>query len=83
MSCGVDHRCGSDLALLLWLWCRLAAAALIQPLAWKLPICHGYSCKRKEKKKDVLILNPDNWLKNLGSKLRTSQCWRVEYDIIA
>ena len=23
--------------VLLWLWCRLAAAALIQPLAWKLP----------------------------------------------
>ena len=22
---------------LLWLWCRLAAVALIRPLAWKLP----------------------------------------------
>ena len=32
MSCGVGHRCGSTLALL-WLWCRPAAAALIQPLA--------------------------------------------------
>ena len=36
MSCGVGHRCGSDLALL-WLWCRPAPAALIQPLAWELP----------------------------------------------
>ena len=27
-SCGVGHRCGSDLALL-WLWYRLAAAAPI------------------------------------------------------
>ena len=28
LSCGVGHRCDSD-AVLLWLWCRLAAAALI------------------------------------------------------
>ena len=33
-SCGIGHRCGSDLALL-WLWCSLATAAPIQPLAWK------------------------------------------------
>ena len=33
MSCGVGHRYGLDLAFL-WLWHRLAAAALIQPLAW-------------------------------------------------
>ena len=36
MSCGVGHKHGSDLALL-WLRCRLAATALIQPLAWKFP----------------------------------------------
>ena len=30
VSCGVGHRCGSDLALL-WLWCRSAPAAPIQP----------------------------------------------------
>ena len=30
-SCGVGGKLGSDLALL-WLWCRLAAAAPIQPL---------------------------------------------------
>ena len=28
MSCGVDHRCGADPALL-WLWHRPAAAVLI------------------------------------------------------
>ena len=28
MSCGVGGRCGSDLVWL-WLWCRLAAIALI------------------------------------------------------
>ena len=34
MSCGVGCRCGSD-STLLWLWCRLAATAVIQPLAWE------------------------------------------------
>ena len=32
MSCDVDHRGGSDLALL-WLWCRPATAGPIWPLA--------------------------------------------------
>ena len=36
MSCGVDIRHSLD-PVLLWLWCRLAAAALVQPLAWELP----------------------------------------------
>ena len=36
VSYGVGHRHGSDPALL-WLWCRLAAIALIQPLAWEPP----------------------------------------------
>ena len=36
MSCAVGQRHGSDLALL-WLWCRLAAAAQIQPPAWERP----------------------------------------------
>ena len=33
MSCGVGHRHGSDLVLL-WLWRRPAATALIRPLAY-------------------------------------------------
>ena len=33
-----------DLALL-WLWCRLAAAALIQPLAQELPHAAGMALK--------------------------------------
>ena len=37
MSCGVDRICCSD-PKLLWLWCRPAAIALIQPLASEL--CH-------------------------------------------
>ena len=41
MRYGVGHRRGSDLVLL-WLWCRLAAAAPIQPLAWEPP--YGLCC---------------------------------------
>ena len=48
VSSGVGHRCGSDLALL-WLWCRLAAAVPIQPLAWELPHATGVVVKSKTK----------------------------------
>ena len=48
MSCAVGHRCGSDPALL-WLWCRLAAAALIGPLAWELPYATGAALKKNKK----------------------------------
>ena len=36
VSCGVGQRLSLDLALL-WLWCRPAAVAPIQPLAWEPP----------------------------------------------
>ena len=47
MSCGIGCRCGSD-PTLLWLWCRPAAAAPIQPLAWKLPYPLGVALKKKK-----------------------------------
>ena len=50
MSCGVGRRQGSDPALL-WLWCRWAAAAPIQPLAWESPYATGAALKRQKKKK--------------------------------
>ena len=50
MSCDVDRRCGSDLALL-WLWCRLVATALTQALAWEPPSAAGVDLKRPKKKK--------------------------------
>ena len=34
----------------LWLWCRLAAAALIRPLALELPYAAGVALKKKKKK---------------------------------
>ena len=33
---------------LLWLWCRLAATAPIQPLAWELPYAAGVALKKKK-----------------------------------
>ena len=43
MSSGVGRRRGSDLVLL-WLWLRLAATALIRPLAWD-PYAAGEALK--------------------------------------
>ena len=54
VSCGVGHGCGLDLALLwLQLWCRLAAATPIRPLAWELPhaTCMALKSKKSKKKK--------------------------------
>ena len=47
VSCGAGHRWGLDLALL-WLWCRLAAVALFQSLAWELPYAAGMALKSKK-----------------------------------
>ena len=51
MSWGVGCRCGSDPALL-WLWHRLAATALISPLAWKLPYALAVALKKQTNKKE-------------------------------
>ena len=47
---GVGHRYSSDMALL-WLWCRLAAAAAIRPLDWELPFVIGVALKKETKNK--------------------------------
>ena len=52
MSCGVGGRLSLDLALL-WLWCRSAATALIQPLDWEISYAADAALKRKKKKKDL------------------------------
>ena len=51
---GLDRRV-MDSALL-WLWCRPAAAALIQPLAWELLYAAGAALKRQKKRKEILLL---------------------------
>ena len=57
-SCGVGHRRGSDLALL-WLCCRPAAAALIQPLAWELPYVGAALKSKEEKNNNKIISDPE------------------------
>ena len=52
LSCGVGHRSSSDLAWLsLWLCCRQAAVAPIQPLAWALPCAAGVALKKRKKER--------------------------------
>ena len=51
MNCGVGRSHGSDPELL-WLWCRQAATALIQPLAWEPPYVVGAALKRQKKKQN-------------------------------
>ena len=48
MSCGVGCRCGSDPGWL-WFWCRLAAPALIGPLAWKPPYAVGTALEKAKR----------------------------------
>ena len=50
VSSGVGRRGDSDPALL-WLWCRLATAAPIGPLAWELPYSTGADLKNRQKRK--------------------------------
>ena len=38
---------------LLWLWCRPATAALIQPLAWEPPYVIGMALKSKNRNKQT------------------------------
>ena len=50
VSCGVGHRCSSDLALR-WLWHRPATKVPIGPLAWEPPYTTGEALKRQKDKK--------------------------------
>ena len=54
MSRGVGCRHGSDLVLL-WLWCRPAATALIRPLAWEPPYAAGVALEKAKRQLINLI----------------------------
>ena len=49
VSCGVGQRPSSD-PTLLWLWCMLAAAAPIGPLAWEPSYAAGATLEKKAKR---------------------------------
>ena len=59
MSYGVGRRCGPDPALL-WLLCRPATAAQIQPIAWELPYATGMALKKAPPPQIIYLvpLNP-------------------------
>ena len=59
MSHSVGHRHSSDPGLL---WCRLAAAAPIAPLAWEPPYAVDVALKRQNKSKDKNHHSSDNFL---------------------
>ena len=59
MSCGVGHRHSSD-PVLLWLWYRQAAVALIGPLAWEPPYAMGMALKRQQQQQQQ---QPQNYKK--------------------
>ena len=56
VSCGVGGRHSLD-PTLLWLWHRLAAVVLSQPLAWELPCALG-APKNKQTKKQKTKKTP-------------------------
>ena len=60
MSCGVGRRHSLDPALL-WLWCKLVAAAPLGPLSWEPPYAMGAGLGRKKKRKENhMILSTDS-----------------------
>ena len=48
MNCGLARSHGSD-PMLLWLWCRPAATALIGPLSWELSKAAGVALEKQNK----------------------------------
>ena len=53
MNYGVGQRCGLNLALL-WLWCRPAAIAPAEALAWEPPYAMGMALKRQKTKNNPI-----------------------------
>ena len=81
MSYGVGCRYGLDPELL-WLWCRLAAAALIWPLAREAPCAPDTALKSKRKKKKKGIWHGFRevavWSPALLSGLRNQHCSKLQ-----
>ena len=74
--CDVDHRHGSDLALL-WLWRRPMATVLIRPLAWKPPCASGAALKRQKTKNPTPLTK-----KNIVNSLHFNKKINTYYLII-
>ena len=81
MSYGVGHRHGSD-PTLLWLWHRLLATALIQPLAWEPPYAMGaaqeIATTTKDKKDKKINKKKKKKKKKRKKKKRKNYCSGME-----
>ena len=62
--CNAGRRCNLDPEFL-WLWCRPAAAAPIQPLDYEFPYAIDVALNRKKKKKKG-VLNTTDIMVNLA-----------------
>ena len=72
-SFSVGHRHSLDVVLL-WLWYRPAAVALIQPLAWELPYAKGVALKKKRRKKYVFVCHENSGFTLLTFKYIIQWC---------
>ena len=73
VSCDVGRRFSSDLALL-WLWCRPAAVAPTQPLAWELPYAGGYSPKKQKKEENIKVIKITRLRRDPNTGTITEKC---------
>ena len=62
----------------LWLWLRLAAVALIQPLAWELPYAADVALKRKKKQ---LFFPPGHDCFRQGTSGETAKEGKAEQEL--
>ena len=77
MSCRAGRRCGLDPALL-WLWCSLAAIALIGPWAWEPPYASDEKTKNKNKpKKKTKKKKPKQETKSTWQSLIQRKMWNL------
>ena len=64
-----------------WLWCRPAAAAPIQPLAWELPYAVGAALKKK--KKSLIMMVHDGCLQEVRLRGRGEVTFQLMHFCIA
>ena len=69
MSCSVGYIRGLDPMLL---WCRLAAVALIPPLAWERPYAVGAPPPQKRKNSSVMMTAKREWRRKEDRDLETA-----------
>ena len=60
--------------MLLWLWCRPAAATLIQPLAWEIPYATGAVLKEKKTQKTKKVTCSFPWRGQERERERVCVC---------